>query len=311
MLVASAVSVAAAAAPAQAWNTGWVSVDSNHHLSFDAAPSTPNRVKLAPGTNGVVLSDSVAPVTLVAGHAPGCTQVDDHTVHCANPIHFAWVRLDDGDDKFTNSVSMQLSAEGGSGDDELSSTGTERVYLSGDGGKDKLYGGSGPDVLGGGTESDILFGGDGDDELWDGPGWDYVRGQLGNDWLRSGLGRDDLDGGDGDKDVVAYYERNGVTVSLDELNNDGVNGEEDNVRSSVEVVVGSAGNDTLRGNDADNELQGEGGSDMLYGKGGNDLLDVGYGSNQTVDGGAGMYDVCLGYNITHQQFCEGPPPSDD
>ena len=53
-----------------------------------------------------------------------------------------------------------------------------------------------------------------------------------------------------------------------------------------ENIVGTAGNDVLRGNERNNFLQGGGGDDQLFGLAGNDKLEGGAG-NDLLDGGAG------------------------
>jgi Ca2+-binding RTX toxin-like protein len=52
------------------------------------------------------------------------------------------------------------------------------------------------------------------------------------------------------------------------------------------AYLGTAGNDTLTGGDADDALQGLAGADKLFGLGGNDTLDGGAG-NDSMDGGRG------------------------
>lgn len=54
----------------------------------------------------------------------------------------------------------------------------------------------------------------------------------------------------------------------------------------IEDATGGIGNDTLKGNDADNLLSGGAGKDALYGASGNDTLDGG-ASSDTLFGGAG------------------------
>jgi hypothetical protein len=61
-------------------------------------------------------------------------------------------------------------------------------------------------------------------------------------------------------------------VTLDDRPGDGIDGEGDDVRSDVENVTGTAGDDVLVGDGDANQLQGVGGSDELAGGGGFDAL---------------------------------------
>ena len=56
--------------------------------------------------------------------------------------------------------------------------------------------------------------------------------------------------------------------------------------STVENIIGGAGDDELTGDDRDNMLEGRAGGDMLNGGGGNDVL-MGGGGVDTLNGGAG------------------------
>jgi Ca2+-binding RTX toxin-like protein len=120
-----------------------------------------------------------------------------------------------------------------------------------------------------------------------------------------------MDGGTGTADLVDYTgTSSNLNVSLDNVANDGVSGEGDNVKSSVEkvqggsgddtlsanfaaftgnaVLDGAGGNDTIIGGSANDTLFGEGGNDSVVGNGGNDSLDGGSGNNvfDAVDGQA-------------------------
>lgn len=153
--------------------------------------------------------------------------------------------------------------EGGSGDDEL--TGDLGVALR----SHSLLGGPGNDLLIAGHEGNVLVGGDGDDVL------KATYGVYATSEFRGGDGRDE----------VTYAGRNeDLSISLDDVGNDG-NGR-DNVHSDVENLTGGWGADTLTGDDAANTIVGGGGDDVLVGAGGNDTLDGGYDSD-TIEGGDG------------------------
>ena len=124
-----------------------------------------------------------------------------------------------------------------------------------------LNGGAGNDNLQGGRRTDVLNGGDGDD-------------------LFNGAGSADVFNGGAGTDCADYANTAiSVNVSLDDVANDGRPGEGDNVRSDVENIVGSYGNDTLTGSAAANYIQGAGGTDTIYGLGGPDTLDGGIGGS--------------------------------
>jgi hypothetical protein len=128
-----------------------------------------------------------------------------------------------------------------------------------------------------------LAGGAGNDKLTGGSGDDALRGEAGADTLKGGAGHDTAD----------YSDRvNALTISMDDVAGDGEAGENDNVGSDVEVLVGGAGPDVLSGNAADNTIYGNAGDDVLTGREGADTLGGGDG-NDTLAGGDGA-DVLQG-----------------
>ena len=162
---------------------------------------------------------------------------------------------------------------------------------------------------------DILVGSDFNNTLNGLGGRDHLEGRGGNDIFNESpvpSGADDMRGGGG-TDLVTYAGRAvGVTVSLDNLANDGSAADAfpfgvapgDNVRSDVENVLGtdrndvingnvvanvltaSGGNDTVDGREGDDALSGGGGIDDLRGGAGNDLLEGGTEADR-LDGGLG------------------------
>ncbi len=81
-----------------------------------------------------------------------------------------------------------------------------------------------------------------------------------------------------DRDEVSYSGRTvGVSVDLDDVNDDGQSGEFDNVRSDVEDITGGSGADQLTGSSAANQFFGGGGDDTLDGGVGPDDLAGGAG----------------------------------
>jgi Ca2+-binding RTX toxin-like protein len=162
----------------------------------------------------------------------------------------------------------------------------------------RVDGGRGNDTLSGGRGNDTLNGGGGDDYLWGGDGKDLLDG---------GSEADDIYGG-AQVDTVTYASRTAdLVIGLGDLPDDGEDGENDNVRTDVEVVIGGngndritttsgrpvrfiggAGNDTLIGGSGNDTLQGGPGNDLLWGQGGNDLLLASDGEGDTLVGGSGV-----------------------
>jgi hypothetical protein len=109
----------------------------------------------------------------------------------------------------------------------------------------------------------------------DGPGSDVVRGGPLSESFAQGPGNDDISGGGGPRDwiwVGSAADDAAVTVTLDDLPNDGPAGAATNIRSDIEEIIGTAGADRLVGNDGPNVLDGGPGDDLLEGLGGNDSL---------------------------------------
>jgi hypothetical protein len=140
-----------------------------------------------------------------------------------------------------------------------------------------------------------VYGGLGNDHIAIVAGDDLVDGGAGADTIDTGWGDDTIDGGEGadsigggfGRDRVVYSGRTApVSVTIDDVANDGATGEGDNVRASVNDVTGGAGNDTLVGDGGANDLQGGAGDDDLQGGAGDDTLEGGAGVD-VFAGGAG------------------------
>lgn len=146
--------------------------------------------------------------------------------------------------------------------------------------------------------NDSLLGSFGDDQLYGG---------AGDDTLDGSWGKDTLDGGDGiDTATYAFYDR-GINVDL----TTGVLGFPDypgyfETLRNIENLIGSQGNDTLKGNAVNNLLNGGLGNDELYGDAGNDSLNGGEG-NDSLRGGDGD-DLLFGDN---PPFAQGLNLGDD
>ncbi|RMA42342.1 peptidoglycan DD-metalloendopeptidase family protein [Rhodophyticola porphyridii] len=167
--------------------------------------------------------------------------------------------------------------------------------IIGDGGDNRFYTLSGADIVSGGDGVDRIKSGDGDDQLFgDGDG----------DWFDGGPGGDSFDGGAG-LDMVSYQgSASGVTVDLLANTASGGDAAGDSF-ISIENVAGSAFDDAITGDGADNRFYGLNGNDTLhggegvdrigagdgddeiYGEGGNDWLEGGPGAD-LLDGGDGI-----------------------
>jgi Ca2+-binding RTX toxin-like protein len=209
------------------------------------------------------------------------------------------VRGSDGNDTLTANVNLPATLYGGLGDDRLV------------GGKadDRLFG---KYTGGAGSGSDTFIGGEGDDEIDDADqtlrqlpepgdpapqpaGADSVIGGPGDDSIAVNEGADDVVGGDGIDRVAMSSDRFetlpvgaseialraaiGTNVSLDDIANDGVDGEGDNIHSDVENVATGVGNDVVVGSAASNAISTSGGNDIITGGPGADTLSGGLGDD--------------------------------
>jgi Ca2+-binding RTX toxin-like protein len=162
-----------------------------------------------------------------------------------------------------------------------------------------VLGSAAAETLSGTENSDALFGGGGKDVIRGLGGADSLdcsggtaSGGSGADYITANAGCKRVSGGGGRDQVAFSNASKGVTVTLDNVANDGQAGALMNVRDDVENIAGSQFRDTLVGNDKRNLLQGWSGSDTLIGGGGNDRLE-GYKGSDTLTGGAGD-DLLLG-----------------
>lgn len=115
------------------------------------------------------------------------------------------IKAGDGNDEILvdSNVTVNLTLEGGKGDDKITGgAGDDKIdggdgydYLNGFKGKDTINGGADNDVIYGGDDDDVLNGGTGDDYLEGGKGKDTLSGDAGKDLLSGGLDDDTLNGG--------------------------------------------------------------------------------------------------------------------
>jgi Ca2+-binding RTX toxin-like protein len=137
-----------------------------------------------------------------------------------------------------------------------------------------------PQTVSGGNGNDTVAGGYSNDQLF---------GNEGNDVIRGHEGADLISGGNGYDEVTYSGMQRSISVTLDNVANDGANAgyftsvEFDNVLSDVEGIWGSDYDDYLSGSSADNRIYGMSGNDYIVGGAGNDGL-FGYHGNDTVMG---------------------------
>jgi Ca2+-binding RTX toxin-like protein len=194
-------------------------------------------------------------------------------VNCFSPGLFPIIGTP-GPDQLTGTIFPDVII--GLGGNDTISGGAGNDVLCGGEGFDTIRGGPGPDLLQGDEQGDFLDGGD---------HVDVMSGGDGNDWVEAGplsSNGDELVGGNG-TDVADYGSRPAapLTITLDNVADDGAAGEGDNVRSDFETVYGGADSDRLVGSSGANDLFGGFGNDVLDGGFGTDYLDGGPGIDTT------------------------------
>jgi Ca2+-binding RTX toxin-like protein len=154
--------------------------------------------------------------------------------------------------------------------------GLDDLSLSGERGRNLLYGNDGNNTMDGGRGHDRLWGQAGDDILSGANGRDKLRGGQGEDILSGNSGRDELYGNRGDDELFGGDGK-------DELS--GNRGDD--------MLYGGKGYDVLRGGGGSDELYGGNWDDRLFGGSGNDWIDGGSG-NDVMKGGGGADTFVFG-----------------
>ncbi|MFN3235370.1 MAG: beta strand repeat-containing protein, partial [Gammaproteobacteria bacterium] len=152
--------------------------------------------------------------------------------------------------------------------------------------------------------NDKLIGSDSANTINGGVGNDTIQGGVGNDLLIGGSGNDNIDGGDG-VDTVDYSSSGAVNVNL---GLGSATGDGTDTLSNIENIIGSANNDTLSGDSADNEIDGGDGVDTIdfssLSSSNGVIVSLAYGT--AVDAGEGNAvgnDILLNIeNITGSNF---------
>ena len=196
---------------------------------------------------------TIAGATAIAGNAAA-----DRVVNAG--VISGVTLLQAGNDLFDGTAAvLQGLVDGGEGDDEL-------------------IGGAAGDTLQGAADDDVLSGNGGNDRLIGGDGNDVLSGGAGDDVLIGGTGLDVLDGGDGIDTVTFASATAGVVVDLTtSLLIDGEPSED--VYRSIEVVTGSAFDDTLTAAASGSTLNGGAGNDTFVGGAGYDVIRGGLGDD--------------------------------
>jgi Ca2+-binding RTX toxin-like protein len=149
----------------------------------------------------------------------------------------------------------------------------------------RATGGAGSDTLGGiedllGSDfADTLAGDGGNNHLGGGAGNDTLSGAAGNDTLEPGAGNDVVDGG-ADVDTVSYANA-AVAMSVN-LATGRASGEGSDTLVGIEAIGGSALDDTLVGDGADNSFEPNDGNDRVDGGDGWDTLSYASASDSVV-----------------------------
>lgn len=161
---------------------------------------------------------------------------------------------------------------------------------------DSLRGDASANLLNGIAGDDTMFGRDGDDTLLGGLGNDSIYGEIGSDYLNGGDGDDLLVGGGGADvmdgsigiDRASYaFASSGLTVDLQFASSQNTGEAAGDIFYDIENLIGSAYDDSLRGDAGSNLIQGGGGADFLFGRDGDDVLDGGLGAD-ALYGGTGQ-----------------------
>jgi Ca2+-binding RTX toxin-like protein len=281
------------AAPSAAQAATATTADGN--LRYAAVAGEVNNVTFT-RVSGETFRVTEVGTTIVAG--TGCTQESANVVTCTTqggrPII---ANLGDQNDTATSKTSRTVRFFGEDGNDRLAGA-SGRDTIDGGNGDDSLTGGSGGDLMRGGAGNDTLAGNQGNDNIQGGDGNDTLDGGNNNDSESGGNGDDTLKegsapngadnlSGDSGNDTVDYSFRPApVNVAIDDQAFDGDrrSQERDNVRSTIDRVLGGAGSDVLIGRD--------GPADTFVGGAGDDVIDPLRGDDH-VDGGAGIDQIRL------------------
>ncbi|MGE0717866.1 MAG: S8 family serine peptidase, partial [Alphaproteobacteria bacterium] len=146
---------------------------------------------------------------------------------------------------------------------------------------ENAYGGDGNDTLVGSASVNILYGARGNDRLEGADGNDTLLGGAGSDTFYGGAGSDMLYGGTG-VDTASYSDAAARIVADLAPGTVSSAGDLDRL-DSIEVLIGSVGNDTLIGSVANDLMTGGAGNDLFvfrpFDAGSDTILDFGTGDH--------------------------------
>ncbi|MET8448827.1 calcium-binding protein [Streptomyces sp. NPDC005209] len=191
-------------------------------LFYTAAAGQTNKATVtasltADRTGFIYVIDDVVPIT--AGHDCAYPDSADHTkvsctvtsVESQDPYPALAMDLGDGNDTVayennTDQVYSYAQILLGAGNDKATDSGSlDGAYVSGQAGNDTIsvgkvglaWGGDGSDTISASGGDNIVMGGKGNDVLRGGSGGQYLNGDDGNDAIYGGTGDDTLNGGKG------------------------------------------------------------------------------------------------------------------
>ena len=247
----------------------------------DAAGDSFSEIEVVVGSRYAdVFYASAAATMFMGGDESGLSTVSD-TVDYSDDLYGIKLNLQTGavDSESTQTNSL-IQGDTFDSIENIVGSKTQANIITGDSQANRLTGGDGNDTLSGGGGNDTLIGGLGDNTLDGGAGDDTLSAGNGTNSFTGGAGNDIITGGTGN-DTVSYAYFNGsvnISLSLTGLQTGMASGDQDTL-SGIENIIGSNGNDILRGDGNVNILTGGDGNDTLVGGGGADRLEGGSGTN--------------------------------
>jgi Ca2+-binding RTX toxin-like protein len=218
------------------------------------------------------------------------------------------IRFDDGTTWDAATILAWLIAPTEGNDTIIGTSGAD--LINGYGGDDELVGGDGNDTIDGGNGNDSVQGGGGDDTLLFGKGdgqdvsgvyygggievLQFKQGVMPGDVLLELTPYNTLIAkikGSADQVTIEQFTDTDINTFRQVRFADGTAWDLAKIESLL--YGGSAGADSVYGNDSANTLSGLEGDDFLSGAGGNDTIDGGLG-NDTIDGGRGSDTFLFG-----------------
>jgi Ca2+-binding RTX toxin-like protein len=169
-------------------------------------------------------------------------------------------------------IAVAKTLVGTPGKDKLVGAADEPNVISGDGGRDRIFGGSFDDRLAGEWGGDDVFGRSGADVIDGASGGDRLEGGPGTDLISGGFGGDDILGGD---------------------DNDALDG-----GGAGDRVFGGNGDDTIHGGSGSDDTDGGPGNDVMFSDSGGDDIVGGTGNDTVfVNNGTAAHSVDCGAGV--------------